>query len=114
MISVQLNDYREHYDDITDEAEFNRMRLQAESLLRGMTTRRIDNVVDPSDFRYSQVKATIIHVIHDLHTKPNSSGIKIVSNDGYSERYDSEQSWTESVENAVRSMLSGTGLMGFM
>lgn len=114
MISVQLNDYQEYYNDITDEAEFNRMRLQAESLLRGMTTRRIDNVVDPSDFRYSQVKATIIRIIHELHAKPSSSGIKIVSNDGYSEHYDSEQSWNESIEGTVRSMLSGTGLMGFM
>lgn len=114
MIIVQLNDYQEHYDDITDKAEFNRMRPQAESLLRGMTTRRIDNVVDPSDFRYSQVKATIIHVIHELHAKPSSSGVRTVSNDGYSEHYDSAQSWNENIESTVRSMLSGTGLMGFM
>lgn len=114
MLDVQLKDYQELFDDITDEEEYKRLYLRAESLLRGLTTRRIDNVVDPSDFRYSQVEATIIRVIHDLHTKPSSSGIKIVSNDGYSEHYDSEQSWNESVENTVRSMLSGTGLMGFM
>lgn len=114
MLDVWLKDYQEVFDDITDEVEYKRLYLRAESLLRGLTTRRIDNVVDPSDFRYSQVKATIIHVIHDLHVKPSSSGIKIVSNDGYSEHYDSEQSWNESIEGTVRSMLSGTGLMGFM
>ena len=114
MLDVRLKDYQEVFDDITDDVEYKRLYLRAESLLRGLTTRRIDEVVDPSDFRYEQVKATIIHVIHELHAKPSSSGIKIVSNDGYSEHYDSEQSWNESVENTVRSMLSGTGLMGFM
>lgn len=114
MISVQLKDYQEVFDDITDEAEYKRLYLRAESLLRGLTTRRIDIVVDPSDFRYRQVKMAIIHVIHELHAKPSISGIKIVSNDGYSEHYDSEQSWNESIEGTVRSMLSGTGLMGFM
>lgn len=114
MISMQLKDYQKYFDDITDKADFDRLYLRAEGLLRGLTTRRIDTVVDPSDFRYEQVEMTIAYVIHHLHAKPSSSGIKIVSNDGYSEHYDSEQSWNESVENTVRSMLSGTGLMGFM
>lgn len=114
MISMQLKDYQKYFDDITDKADFDRLYLRAEGLLRGLTTRRIDNVVDPSDFRYEQVEMTIAHVIHHLRSKPGNSGVSIISNDGYSEHYVSEQAWNESLESTVRSMLSGTGLMGFM
>lgn len=114
MLDVQLKDYREMFDDITDEADYKRLYLRAESLLRGLTTRRIDNVVDPSDFRYEQVKMAIIHVIHELREKRGSSGVSIISNDGYSEHYVGDDAWNRLLEDNIRSMLSGTGLMGYM
>lgn len=114
MLDVQLKDYQKLFDDITDEAEYKRLYLRAESLLRGMTTRRIDEVVDPSDFRYEQVKSAIIHVIHELHEKRGSSGVSIVSNDGYTEHYTGMEAWKESLEANIQMMLSGTGLMRYM
>lgn len=114
MLDVRLKDYQEVFDDITDEVEYKRLYLRAESLLRGLTTRRIDEVVDPSDFRYEQVKMAIIHAIHELREKRGSSGVSIISNDGYSEHYVGDEAWNRSLEDNIRSMLSGTGLMGYM
>lgn len=114
MLDVQLKDYQELFEDINDDVEYKRLYLRAKSLLRGLTTRRIDNVVDPSDFRYEQVKMAIIHVIHELREKRGSSGVSIISNDGYSEHYIDDEAWNSSLEANVRSMLSGTGLMGYM
>jgi hypothetical protein len=114
MIDVTLKEYQVIYTDIQDEAEYQRLFERAKGLLRGWTARRIDDVTSEADYRYEQVKAAIIHVIHSLANQSDNNGIVSVSNDGYSETYASTKDRETALKSAIFDILSGTGLMGCM
>ena len=114
MIDVTLKEYQVIYIDIQDEAEYQRLFERAKGLLRGWTARRIDYVTSEADYRYEQVKAAIIHVIHSLASQSENDGIVSVSNDGYSETYASAKDRETALKSTIFDILSGTGLMGCM
>ncbi len=114
MIDVTLKEYQVIYIDIQDEAEYQRLFERAKGLLRGWTARRIDEVTSEADYRYEQVKAAIIHVIHSIASQSYNDGVVSVSNDGYSETYASAKDRESELKSTIFDILSGTGLMGCM
>ena len=113
MIDVTLKEYQVIYIDIQDEAEYQRLFERAKGLLRGWTARRIDEVTSEADYRYEQVKAAIIHVIHSIASQSDDNVVS-VSNDGYSETYTSAKDREAALKSTIFDILSGTGLMGCM
>ena len=109
--------YSSLYDNITDEKQFERMNAKAE--------REICLVIGPirwasiteDTFGYDQLKNCICEVVNKIVEAEKlgiGKGIASVSNDGYSENYvvQTEAQAKSELQSSIRSLLSGTGLVG--
>ncbi len=118
MVIVTYDEFIKFYDNAS-EILFNRNLLKAQSILDNKTANRWRFV--EGEFKAGRVKTCLIALINTLivneATKSKEhSGLKSVSNDGYSETYitsaEAEKELKMSVDNIVNTHLSCTGLLG--
>lgn len=113
MIDVSFEDFRKGYAGVDSMEEYGRLLEQAAAVLRGLTARRIDEVTDPDDFRFEQVHAAIIYAVHGLaEMRKSAGGVRAVTNDGYTENYETGSELMDEMKAALKDILSGTGLTG--
>lgn len=118
--------YSSLFDNITDEAAFNRAYAKASAYMdrrTAMRTREFMNAYDEENATMFQkgtaqaVKMTMCELINNISAQETSgmgTGIASVSNDGYSESYKITTAAEKEAQllSIVRSGLSGTGLAG--
>lgn len=105
------------YEQKVTEENFDAAERKAEAVVRSVIGFIRWNQITEETFGFEVLKETIcqtINLLTDNEASGIGKGISSVSNDGYSESYaaTSASEVDESVKASIRSMLSGTGLVG--
>lgn len=103
------------YSGKSPESEFARLKKNAVRCLNRMTHNRA-LILETTSYKYTSVQDAICRLIDQLYVQEQTAqgtGVKSVSNDGYSESY--EAATPEQAAQQLRQIcvdaLSGTGLM---
>lgn len=116
---VTWEDYRSLYTTYTEEEkdDFNRDEALAEKKVRAVIGPIRWATITEDTFGYGQLKDCICNVMQKMKADEMSGkgkGIASASNDGYSESYviQTEEQLNAEMRAAIRTWLSGTGLVG--
>ncbi len=106
--------YAEHFGQLTDREEFDRLAGNASRMLDVLTGRRAASATGYKADALADAVCAMVDFMYAAEESGQGRGVTSVSNDGYSESY--AASTPEAVEQSIRSLafqwLSGTGLMG--
>lgn len=116
MAIVTWAEYNSLFSKVT-ESEFPRYEKLAENEVRAVIGNIRWEKITPDTYGYDVLKDCICNTIDKLKTDEMSGrnrGIKSVSNDGYSETYETSNSSNLKNEtiSSIKGWLSGTGLVG--
>lgn len=108
--------YSSLYNKVSEE-NFEVAVTKAEKEVRNVIGLIKWNYINEDTFGYEVLKDCIANVIEIMATNDEAGygkGVTSVSNDGYSESYavSSKEEVHEQLQSSIRTMLSGTGLVG--
>lgn len=113
---VSWNEYSSLFSKVS-ESDFERYEILAEKEVKRVVGAIRWERIDENTFGYDILKDCICNVIDKIATDEQSGrgkGITSISNDGYSETYAlaNESDLRHEMASAIRSWLSGSGLVG--
>lgn len=108
---LNFSEYNEIYKDLAEQ-DFARFLFEAECMLDNWTAGRYKNV---EGYKAGRVKNCLIWLIRELSLLNDCDpNVKSVSNDGYSETYESFEDIKERLKLEGFEYLSGTGLVSYL
>lgn len=115
MRYVDFEFYQSQNRTLTEE-QFNSVIIQAEDMVDIKTARRAECVTGWKLIRVKKAVCALVDMMYSHGVDPTEQQLASVSNNGYSESYvkRTDEENKSALESLLFTMLSGTGLMGYI